>query len=125
MKTPLKTSAFAALAVMVAFAGTTASANAYDGHRGHGRDVKKVVVVKEVYKQPVRQVRRDGLNNELFGRLDMNNNGTVSRWEYAQRFGNDRYANRTFNRADVNRDGKLSQREVAAARDTLWKMWRA
>lgn len=120
MKTNLKTTAFAALAVMVAFAGTTASANAYDGHRdrGHGRDVKKVVVVKEVYKQPVRHVKRDG----LFDRLDMNNNGVVSKWEYTKRYGNDRYANRVFNRLDVNNDGKLSQREVAAGRESLWRM---
>ncbi len=121
----ITTKILAATAVMVGAMGMSANAQAYDGRRddnnGRGHDVKKVVVVKEVRREPVRQVRRDG----LFDRLDMNNNGIVSRWEYTNRYGNDRYANRTFNRADVNRDGKLSQREVAAARDTLWRMWRA
>ncbi len=120
MTTKLKTTAFAALAVMVGAMGMSANANAYDNRHDHGRgrEVQKVVVVKEVYKQPVRPVKRDG----LFDRLDMNNNGTVSKWEYTQRYGNDRYANRTFKRLDVNNDGKLSQREVAAGREALWRM---
>lgn len=118
MKTQMKI--LAAVAVMVGTMGMSAHAQAYDGR--HGRDdVRKVVIVKEVRHEPVRQVRRDG----LFDRLDMNNNGIVSKWEYKHRYGNDRYANRTFKRADVNNDGRLNPREVAAAREMLWRMWRA
>ncbi|RYG59504.1 MAG: hypothetical protein EON60_10225 [Alphaproteobacteria bacterium] len=115
----MKTSMLAAAAVMIGAMGMSAKAQAYDGRHDNnrGREVHKVVV-KQVYKQPVKTVKRGG----LFDRLDMNNNGAVSKWEYTSRYGNDRYANRTFARLDVNRDGKLNQREVAAGRDTLLRM---
>lgn len=113
MKT-IKTIALMALGVMVGVAGFAAPASADEWHGkryGDRRGQEKVVVVHQRVAQP----QRGG----LFDRLDINNDGVVSRWEFQKRYGGSRSAQRTFNRADMNESGKLSVREVARAREMI------
>ena len=96
-----------AMAVMVGATGFAGAASA-DDHRGYRDDHREPVKVVVVHKKPM-PLRRDG----LFDRMDINNDGQVSRWEFQQRYGSKRAAMRTFNRVDVNESGKLTAREVA------------
>lgn len=108
----------AAMAMMVGVGGLAATGNA-DDHRGPDRHV--VVIEKQVVKvQPVRQVAV--VRGSLFDRLDINNNGRVSRQEFMTRYGNSRSASRAFSQADINRSGNLGPREVANAEGMLMHM---
>ena len=111
MKTISKAS-LVALGVMVGVAGFAGTASA-DDHRGRHDDRRVVVVHKDVrvIKQPYR--------GSLFDRLDINNDGRVSKWEFQKRYGNSRSAMRAFYRADMNDSGTLSVREVARASGDL------
>lgn len=111
---------FMAAAMVIGASTIAGTASAQDmRHYGHdnGRGVghvEKVVVIKQPIRQPVR--------GGLFDRLDINNDGTVGKWEFAQRYGDSRYAMRTFRQIDLNKSGNLSYKEVAMGRGLLQDM---
>jgi hypothetical protein len=111
MTTTFKAGLMAA-AVMVGVAGFAGTASA-DDHRGRHDDRRVTVVHKDV--RVIKQPYRGG----LFDRLDINNDGRVSQWEFQKRYGSSRSAQRTFNYADVNDSGSLSVREVARSSGML------
>jgi hypothetical protein len=112
MKKTVKMS-FMAMAMMVGLGGFTASANAQDFRHDERREPD----VKVVVHQPAHVVA--GNRGGLFNRLDINNDGAVSKWEFSHRYGNSRMAMRSFYHIDSNHTGKLSQREVAMGRGVL------
>lgn len=109
-----------ALGVMVGVAGFAGTASADDRHDDRRGPEKVVLVQKETVRvvQPGHMMRQP-VRGGLFDRLDINNDGRVSQWEFQQRYGNSRTAMWAFNQADRNDSGKLSQREVAQARGML------